>query len=218
MSDTRTAIYDKITGEIAARKTVDRAFIIGVTGIDCAGKSWFAEGLDGFLRERGTATQLVKIDDFHQPAAVRHAGETRDEDHYRRIREGREFDFERLVTEVLRPACEGTPFTARIQAVDWRSDVTGTRDLAITPRTVLIVEGVFLFLETVRPYLDYVVFLDVGEAECLRRARRRDPAAVYRKYAARYLPAALAHLAEYPPGRCADLTVDNTDWRSPRLG
>jgi uridine kinase len=217
MTDARTTIYERIGGQIQRRKAPGRAFIVGVTGADCSGKSVFAAGLDGFLRGRGVATQLVNLDDFHQPAAVRHAGADRDEDHWRRVKAGKVFNFERLADEVLRPSREGKPFTARFTAGDWRSDDAAARTLTITPDTIVILEGVFLLLEDVRPFLDYVIFLDAGEVECLRRARERDAETAWRRYETRYLPAARSHRAAYPPEKHADIIVDNNDWTAPRL-
>lgn len=217
MTEAQQAVFRAIEVNIRRMKVQDHPFVLGITGIDCSGKSHFAAGLDRFLQGRGSPVQLVKLDDFHQPAAVRYADGNRDEDHYARVREGREFDFDRIVTEVLRPARSGRPFTTHIAAVDWRSDAVGIRPLTITPDTVVIVEGVFLFLEPVRPYLDYVIFIDVSEDECLRRAAVRDPADTVPKYRTRYLPAARACLAEYPPETHAELLVNNMDWGAPLL-
>lgn len=216
MSGAREDIYARLAEEIARRRTPDRPFLAGVTGTDCSGKTVFSEGLGDYLRERGIATQLVALDDFHQPAAVRHAGEDRDEDHYRRIKEGREFDFTRLIDEVLKPARNRRDFTVTLTSIDWRSDARDRRELSVTPETVLIMEGVFLMLDSVRPWLDYLIYLDVNEEECFRRAKRRDPEATWRRYETRYLPAARAHREEYPPEQCADLVIDNTGWERPR--
>ncbi len=217
MTEARTGVCERIEGEVRRRKIPERAFIVGVTGIDCSGKTRFATGLEEFLQKRGQQAMTVHLDDFHRPAALRHAGANRDEDHYQRVKEGRVFDFTRLVNEVLRPAREGQTFTVWLTTVDWQTDAAGTRELTITPNTIVILEGVFLLLESVRPHLDYVIFLNISEAECLRRAGKRDPEPVYRKYATRYLPAAWYYLADYPPAKNADLVVDNNDWRAPRL-
>ena len=45
-SDRRLPVFEKIVEQIKQRKQEDRSFVIGITGIDCSGKSIFAESFE----------------------------------------------------------------------------------------------------------------------------------------------------------------------------
>ncbi len=72
--DRRLPIFEKITEEIKLRKQPDRPFVIGISGIDCSGKTIFAAALEKYLRKEGYKTQLIRLDDFTNPRAIRYVG------------------------------------------------------------------------------------------------------------------------------------------------
>ena len=84
MSDARAGVYERISREIRRRKAPERPFVLGVTGIDGAGKTRFAAGLETYLRERGREAVTVHLDGYHQPAAVRAAARSAAASAYRR--------------------------------------------------------------------------------------------------------------------------------------
>ena len=73
--DRRLPIFEKILEEVRERKQGDRAFVVGINGIDCSGKTIFAESFERFLISRNYETQMITIDDFHNPQIYRYAGE-----------------------------------------------------------------------------------------------------------------------------------------------
>ena len=218
MTEAQRAVFQKIAAEIRRRKAPDRPFVVGITGVDCAGKTEFAAGLEAHLREAGYPTQVIHLDDFNNPRSVRRSGDDRDELYYQRIKQGYSFNFGRLVGELLRPIREEGRVMRRLISVSWQDDnLTYETDYAVTPGTVVLLEGVFLFLEVVGRYLDYRIFLEITWEERRRRAGARDPEEVQKSYERKYLPAFREFIDEFPPERFADLVVDNTDWRAPQV-
>lgn len=64
--------------------TIARPFIIGINGIDGAGKTRFSNELSRFLLHRGCTVQLVHVDDFNNSKAFRYAGHDQAENYYYR--------------------------------------------------------------------------------------------------------------------------------------
>jgi uridine kinase len=218
MSDARTAVFRRLAHEIRRRKAPDRPFVLGITGVDCAGKTEFAAGLESFLRERGYRTQIIYLDDFNNPRSIRRGGDDRVELYYQRVKQGGSFNWDRLIDELLRPIREAGRVTRRLTSVSWQDDdLTYETDYEVTPETVVILEGVFLFLDFISRHVDYYLYLDITPEERRKRASVRDPEGVQKSYERKYLPAFRAFIEEYPPERYADLVIDNTDWHQPRL-
>jgi uridine kinase len=192
--------------------------MLGINGIDCSGKTRFAGGLNNYLLEHGFATELIHLDEFLHPKDVRYAGDARDELYYERFKQGCNYNYPLLTEQVLLPAARNGQVRTRLTLLDWRTDrYEIERDYRIGPETIVIVEGIFLFIDNVAPYLDMKVFLDVPFEVCLARARERDPESVYVNYERKYLPAQRQYLAEFPPDRCADIIVENSDPEKPRI-
>ncbi len=218
MTKPQRQVYERIAGDIAARKAPDRPFVLGITGVDCAGKTEFAAGLEKHLRARGRRTQVIHLDDFNNPRSVRRSGDDRDELYYRRVKQGYSFNFGRLLDELLRPINEGKQVARRLSSVSWQDDdLTYETDYEVTPETVVLLEGVFLFLDVISRYVDYYVYLDITPEERRKRASVRDPEHVQKSYERKYLPAFREFIEEYPPARYADLIIENSDWRAPRV-
>jgi uridine kinase len=218
VTEAQRAVFCAIETETRRRKAPDRPFVLGITGVDCAGKTEFAAGLGACLQERGHRIQVIHLDDFNNPRSVRRGGDDRDELYYQRIKQGYSFNWDRLVDELLRPIRENGRVTRRLVSVSWHDDdLTYETDYEVTPETVVLLEGVFLFLEVISRYVDYYVYLEISPDERRKRASARDPEDAQKSYERKYLPAFREFIEEYPPDRFADLVVDNTDWRSPRL-
>ena len=91
-----------------------------------------------------------------------------------------------------------------------------SRTYNVDQKTIVIIEGVFLFREELAPYLDYKVFLDMPFEESKRRATIRDPEADVKKYDEKYLPAQKQYLEKYHPIKIADIIINNTNWEHPK--
>jgi phosphoglycolate phosphatase-like HAD superfamily hydrolase/uridine kinase len=211
--DRRLPIFEKILEEIRRKKDKNIPFVVGVSGIDGAGKSSFAESLERYLVAHNGETQAIHLDDFHNPKAIRYAGADQADNYY-----NRSFNFALIAEKLLKPLRKKKAFSARMTLLDWRTDkYDAERIYAFNRNTIIIFEGVFLFRKELAPYIEYGVFLEIPFEESKRRAFIRDAGADIKKYDEKYLPAQARYLKEYPPEKTADMVIDNSNWEYPRL-
>ncbi len=207
--DRRLPIFEEIEEEITLRKKPGEAFVVGITGIDAAGKTRFAMDFEQYLISRGLKTQMVHLDDFHNPKAIRYSGENPADNYY-----NLSFNLDNLVNHWLIPLLKQGEYSVKLTVLNLETDKYETeKEYSFTPETIVIFEGVFLFRKELTPYIDYTVFLDIPFEESLERGKARG--GIAEKYDSKYLPAQRKYLAEYPPQRYADIIVDNSDWEYP---
>jgi uridine kinase len=210
-------LFAIIWNDIAARWQHAQPFVLGVTGIDAAGKTRFAEAFAAYVTRRHTTVQLLHLDDFHHPRAVRSSGADEVENYYTCT-----FDLERLIALLLRPLREQRHITVRIPRLDLATDrYTHSQTYCIDRHTLVVFEGVFLLRPELAPFLDYTVFLDIPWHLAKARAQTRDVprfgVAILARYHRKYLPAQRRYLAAFPPTALADMIIDNRDWDHPRI-
>jgi len=213
--DRRRPIFEKIVAAIDGKKQKDKAFILGVNGIDASGKTQLAKGLQSFLENQGRKVQTINLDDFHNPKAVRYSGSDQADNYYTKS-----FDVSKLVNELLAPLRERGCLAVELDLLDLSTDdYTAKRTYNFDKDTIIILEGVFIFREELVPYLDYKVFVDIDFEESKRRAQERDVPvfgpSVMEKYDTKYLPAQARYLAECGPDKIADMVIDNSNWEYP---
>ncbi|MFC2014481.1 hypothetical protein ACFLUP_00635 [Chloroflexota bacterium] len=211
MTGNRVEIFQQILKEIETRKTKDRAFVAGVNGIDCSGKSMFAESFEKFLVSRGLETQLISIDEFHNPVAYRYSGNTQIENYY-----NNSFNINTIIEKLMSKIKRGANYSIKLPVLNWQTDEYDTeKEYTFNQNTIVIFEGVFLFRKELSTHIDYKVFLEITFQESKRRAKIRDSEASLRKYEEKYLPAQKRYLDEFPPAETADLIIDNSNWEYP---
>ena len=217
-SDARHNMIENLCGLIAKRKQPNQPLIVGITGVDNAGKTHLVGEVEPALRRHQLQPQVVHVDDFHNPKAVRYADDLPEPQAYYE----RSIDFDRLVRDVLVSIKRDGHLDVTLNLLDLPSDTWSLeRQYRVTPDTVVLLEGVFLFRPETCPYIDLFVFLDVREEVVIQRARMRDLPTqgeeVMRKYNTKYLPAQREYLKQNRPEEFADVYIDNTDWQNPVL-
>lgn len=211
--DRKFPVFDRILAEIQKRKEEKKPFIVGITGIDGAGKTTFAAALEKYLLSRYYQTQRIHLDDFHNPRAIRYAGDDLTENYYQRS-----FNLDDLINKLLKPLRQNSDFSTRLPALNLQTDKYEIgKEYSFNPNTIVILEGVFLFRKELSQYIDYMVFLEIPFKESIRRAKVRDPQAVTEKYEIKYLPAQRKYLNSYPPDTHADMIIDNKNWEFPTI-
>jgi phosphoglycolate phosphatase-like HAD superfamily hydrolase/uridine kinase len=211
--DRRRPIFDLIADDVKRKKAKDKAYIIGVNGIDCSGKSTFAKALEEHFRAGNHPTQLISIDEFHFPKSIRYSGPDQAENYYTKS-----FNIERLKDKLLKPIHEKGAVSTRLDLLDLDADqYTSSKRYSVSPDTIVILEGVFLFRPELAPYLDYKIYLDINFEESKRRAPIRDNTASLDKYDTKYHPAQARYIEEYRPASQADLLIDNNDPEYPKI-
>ena len=208
---------NKIAGEIVRlakkRKQKDKAYVIGVNGIDGSGKTKFAESLETYLKAEGHQTQMIHLDDFHNPKAIRYAGKEQADNFY-----NKSFNINPIVEKLLSPIEEKKQVLTTLKLLDLNTDKYEIdKTYNVDQNIIVIFEGVFLFREELAPYIDYKVFLDIPFEESKKRAIIRDSEADEKKYDDKYLPAQKKYLEKFPPIKAADIIIDNTDWEYPKI-
>jgi HAD superfamily hydrolase (TIGR01549 family) len=209
--DRRLPVFENILGEVNKRKIADRPFVIAVSGIDCSGKTMFTNALNEYFISRNLETQIINLDDFHNPRGIRYAGDNQADNYY-----NRSFNLKEIIKELLAPLRENREYSTTLKLLDVDTDkYEPEKTYSFTPETIVLFEGVFLFRKELAPYIDYRIFLDISFEESKQRAKTRDPEAIIRKYDEKYLAAQGKYLREYPPQDAADMIIDNTNWEYP---
>jgi HAD superfamily hydrolase (TIGR01549 family) len=211
--DKRLSIFQRIEEEIRQCKSADKPFVVGVTGIDAAGKTRFAGDLERYLAFHDYKIQMVHLDDFHNPRAVRYSGENPAENYY-----DLSFNLDSLLNDLLRPLREHSEYTVSLPVLNLETDAYDReKEYRFDRETIVIMEGVFLFRKELAPHIDYTIYLDIAYEESLARGQARNTSDISAKYASKYHAAQKKYLAEYPPEKQADIILDNSNWDYPSI-
>jgi uridine kinase len=169
--------------------------------------------LKAYLKSKGYPTQAIHVDDFHNPKAIRYAGDDQAYNYF-----NKSFNINLIIEKLLSPLQKKRPVSLKIMTLNWETDkYENKREYAIKQDTIVILEGVFLFRKELAPYIDYKIFLDIPFDESKKRAIERDPQAIVSKYNVKYLPAQVKYLQEYPPPLIADMIIDNANGECPKI-
>lgn len=203
---------DSLLAEIQARRArVEGALIVGVSGIEGAGKSTLARDLAQALNDAGVRTHVVCIDRFLNPAPLRHQGETLADAYYLNT-----FRFEDCAAQVLRPAKRDGALCGAMTVIDLETETLEPEPLDVPDLAVLIVEGVFLFRPPLVDLFDLTIWIEIDFDAALARATQRpddlarypDQDAIAARYTSRYFPAQRRHIEQDRPKQRADIVFD----------
>ena len=184
------------------------ARILGISGVDTSGKTTFARHYQRYLRAIGLSAEVISLDDFHNPKAVRAMGANEIEAY-----EQNAFDTEKLIREVLQPIKEQGNCVKEIACLNLFTDCYDKKlKLDIYADTLVILEGVLLFRSPLDAWLDERVFLDISFEEVLRRAEKRDVplygTEFLERYRSKYIPIQQRYLEQHHPKQKADFVID----------
>jgi uridine kinase len=184
---------------------------VAIDGPDGAGKTVLADELARLVPGGVRAS----LDDFHHPRCHRHAlgrtGTTVWE---------RGFDYAAVRRELLEPWRRGPGAAYRRRWHDLVTDAYVDEEPALVPAEgVLLVDGVFAQRLELAGLWDLVVYVDAPDEVRMARMAERDgvPANPDDPAQQRYLEAQRIYRETCRPRPSADLVVDNTDPRRPRV-
>jgi uridine kinase len=208
----RSAMLEEVATTIVGTAPGGRA-LVGIDGVDGAGKSTFADELAEVVGGRRPVVRAT-IDRFHRPAAARYArGRTSPEGFYLDS-----FDLDSVTTRLLDPFRRGDAVVTGV--FDHRRDEPDVAD-PIDPASdaVLLFDGIFLHRPELADRWDLSVFLDVRPEVSVARLAARDgsdpdPTAASN---ARYVEGQRMYLRTVDPASRADIVVEQDDLWRPRV-
>jgi uridine kinase len=197
----------------------DRPVLVGIDGVDAAGKTTFADKLADSLKESGRQIIRASIDGFHNPKAIRYRKGRNSPDGYYQD----SFNNRLVIEKLLKPLSSGN-LKYKEAAFDYRADAeVFAPGKKADKDAILIMDGIFLFRPVLLKYWDIKIFLDVRFDVTLQRAIKR--AAEYKStdseqeiidlYKRRYIPGQKLYLQEAAPRENADILIDNTNFENP---
>lgn len=230
----RAALLEQLAGRVIGLRSGD-PILVGVDGVDGAGKSTLAGELRSAVEACGRPAVHVELDDFQRPRERRnrrgpHSPEGCHED---------VFDLEAISALLLEPLRSGRPFrlrhfdqaTQRLHPEEWVSVGEGA---------VVIVDGGYLFRPELSGRWDLSLFVTVPPELSLRRGVERDLAHVLgrepmgekeaaavrermeQRWRRGWLPAQRLYQQRVDPVRRVSAVIDNSDverpgveWRNP---
>lgn len=213
----RKRVFDKIVDRINDHKASHRPYVVGVTGVDTAGKSQFAQDLQEHLESHRYPVTLISVEDFSNPSCIRQQGKCQVGDYYQLA-----YDFKHMKNKLLKPLREQQSLNVVMSHLDLSTDRYDTiKHYRVMPDSVVIIEGAFLMQEEVAPYIDFNIHLHLSLDKVIDRVEKHDVPrfgiGVLAEYERCFLPAQKAYLKRYPPEIHADMIIDNTFIETPVL-
>lgn len=199
------------------RAQLGRGVRVGISGIDCAGKSTLAESLRERLERRNEAVLVISGDEFTRPTAERYAETDGGLGYYRDS-----FDYRWLFDELLPAVRNGFSGELSGDVSDWERDSWRRKSFLIPPHAIVIVEGCFLFTAARDGGFDLRIWIDLPLEHTIERALRRPrdlermggPIGLRARYDARYLPGQSLHLDRDTPEQRADIVLGEGEMMS----
>lgn len=188
--------------------------LIGVDGVDGAGKTTFANELAGLLRESGLEVIRISMDHYLNPQSKRYAqGRTSAKGFFEDS-----YDYERFSNEVLEPLGHGGSGRYRTAAYDLDSESEVHSPWRVAPdHAVVIIDGMFIHRDELcssrqKKIWDISIWLEVPFEESFHRMAERDQKITSDPEDprnARYYQGQLLYLQSCDPAHRADLVVEN---------
>jgi uridine kinase len=186
----------------ARRADFDAAasLLVGLSGIDGAGKGWVAARLAAELREAGLRIAVVCADGWRNLPVVRFSREEPAEHFY-----GHAFRLEPLVRELLIPFRARRRIDLVMQYADEAAEVFRPERVVHEDIDVILAEGSFLFRQELREVYDLAIWIECSFETALARA----PEGARPGWQAVNFPAQRLHFERDEPSRRADYWVLN---------
>ena len=180
--------------------------VVGISGIDCAGKSTLANRLALEFAPEKHDTIIISIDDFHNPKEVRQARGNPACNYLEKS-----FDYATFFNELLPAINIYEDVEIEVPVRDIETEVTRNRHFSVSKNSLVIVEGVFLFQQAYINLFSLRVWLSINYQQCLDRARTREfdldhyktVEDIERNYLTRFIPGQKLHADRDAPASSA---------------
>lgn len=193
---------------------IARPLLVGIDGMDNAGKSVITAELKLLLDADGKDVIVTSVDCFHQSREYRYRrGEYSVEGYFM---DG--YDYVALKELLLEPIrTPPFPRTCCIGIRDYRLDIDRKEFVEVTADSILLCDAVYLYRPELNSYWDYRIYVQTDYATCLQRALKRDlglyesEEKIRRKYNERYVPAWEHYLYTAKPEEIANVIIVNDE-------
>ena len=188
--------------------------LVGIDGVDGAGKTTFGNELAELLRESGIEVIRISMDHYLNPQSKRYAqGRSSAKGFFEDS-----YDYQRFTDEVLEPLGNGGSGRYRTAAYDVHSESEVHSPWRVAPDlAVVIIDGMFIHRDELcssrkKKIWDISVWLEVPFEESYRRLSQRDArlsADPEDPRNSRYYQGQLLYLQACDPANRADIVVEN---------
>jgi uridine kinase len=200
-----------ISAIIGKRKALSprRALLVGISGIDAAGKGFVAAHIAESLKKRALRVAVINADGwlnlprvrFHQQDPAKHFYENA-------IR------FNEMFAGVVLPLRHTRNVNFESDFAEETTTIFRKHRCAFRNIDVVLLEGIFLFKPLYRGHFDLKVWIECSFSTALERATMRcqeglPPAETIRAFETIYFPAQRIHLAHDNPRDAADIVLTN---------
>ena len=191
-------IFQIIHNAYIQKKHSGKAVIIGIDGLDCSGKTYFAQSLKKYFIDMKISSTVVDIDNFNI--------QTIERDTYQSFSEG-------IFTDSYLEKYYH-------QIIDFELAKKTIKELQ-NDYSIIIVEGIFIYKKKLVDIFDFKIYFTIDGAVVikrfqLRQKRNKDvrPVEIFEKI---WLPSYIQYINEINPKDIADLVINNTDYNHPTV-
>ena len=199
-----------------ARAAIEKnARVLGIDGIEFAGKKVFTYKLGRYLEMLGKEYDIVDLEDFHRSVESSYKGEDPVESYY-----FNGFNKDKLIAEVLKPFKRDGVIDKTVYCLDSDNDAfVNERHYQLTEDGLMILIGTMMYREPLMRYFDMTVYMRVDYREAEHRASLLDappygddPVEVYKT---KQIPAQKMYLQRHNPFDDSDFVIDNSNYHRP---
>jgi len=189
-----------------------RGLLVGLSGIDGAGKGYLAAQVEAHLAQHAVASAVLNLDRWLNLPEKRFSKADPAANFYENA-----IRFNEFFSQLVMPLRDGRSVQLVVDLVEetaseYRKHVYDFKDVG-----VIVVEGIFLFKAAYREFFDLAVWVDCSFPTALARAIDRgqeglSPAKTIAAYETIYFPAQRIHFAQDKPREHADLIIENDSY------
>jgi uridine kinase len=209
------ALFQLVT--VAERKragiSADRALLVGLSGIDGAGKGFLADRLTSALAQRGLQVASLNVDGWLNLPGTRFSATNPAAHFYEHA-----LRLDAMFTDLVLPLSRQRTHRLVTQWAEETATAYRERLYEFRDIDIVLLEGIFLFKRAYRSHFDLACWVACTFETALERALSRaqeglPPAETRAAYETIYFPAQRLHFKRDEPCRSADLIIPN----DPRL-
>ncbi|QFT89680.1 Uridine kinase [Bacillus sp. THAF10] len=191
-----------------ANQTSGSPYIVAIDGLSGAGKTTFSKTLIQALQNKGMNTFVLHIDDYIVPRRNRY--QTGKEEWYEYY--FLQWDVGQLTKQLFEPLYTQSN-TVTLPYYESATDSIKPIKRSISPKSLVIIEGVFLQRKEWREFYDCTIYLDIPRQVRYQRVLERDSyigdyQARLDKYNRRYWPGEEFYLRTEKPLKHADYIIN----------